>query len=253
MTPSALTASGLANRLVVSMARLFDLHIHTTKGSADSSLTPEDLILEAERLGLRGLCITEHAGPWDRHEFAAFAGLHNVVLIRAMEADTDMGHILAFGVDQYQSGFHHAEELSKAAHSAGGFVVSAHPFRGVLGQHHRTRPYLYPDPKEPIPTKPEEALKHRVFELADAVEVANGGTSDDENRFAVDVAHKLGLPVTGGSDAHSTHGLGRFVTEFSDEIFDEAQFLNALHRGDFRPMEGLRQGDLRPYGLRSAT
>ena len=28
------------------MAKLFDLHIHTTKGSADSSLTPEELILE---------------------------------------------------------------------------------------------------------------------------------------------------------------------------------------------------------------
>ena len=35
------------------MARLFDLHIHTTKGSADSILTPEDLILEAERPGLQ--------------------------------------------------------------------------------------------------------------------------------------------------------------------------------------------------------
>ena len=232
------------------MARLFDLHIHTTRGSADSSLTPADLILEAERLGLRGLCLTEHAGPWDRHEFAAFAALHNVVLIRAMEADTDMGHILVFGVDRYQSGFHHAAELSRAARAAGGFVVSAHPFRGVLGQHHRTRPYLYPDPNEPIPTEPAAAAQHPVFALADAVEVANGGTSEAENRFAADVAHHLNMPVTGGSDAHSTHGLGRFVTEFPDEIFDEAQFLAALHRGDFRPMAGLRQGALRPYRLR---
>lgn len=234
------------------MARLFDLHIHTTKGSADSSLTPEDLILEAERLGLRGLCITEHSGPWDRHEFAAFAAQHNVVLIRAMEADTDMGHILCFGVDRYQSGFNHAEELSKAAHSVGGYVVSAHPFRGVLGQHHRTRPYLYPDPNEPIPTEPDEAMQHRVFQLADAIEIANGGTSEEENRFAAEVAHRLNLPVTGGSDAHSTHGLGKFVTEFPDEIFDEAQFLAALHRGDFRPMDGLRQSNLRPYQLRGA-
>ena len=233
------------------MSRIFDLHIHTTKGSADSSLTPEDLILEAERLGLRGLCITEHAGPWDRHEFSAFAAKHNVVLIRAMEADTDMGHVLAFGVDRYQSGFHRAGELSRAAHATGGFVVSAHPFRGVLGQHHRTRPYLYPDPHEPIPQDPDAAMTHPVFQLADAIEVANGGTSDEENRFAAEVAHRLNLPVTGGSDAHSTHGLGRFVTEFPDEIFDEAQFLSALHRGDFRPLEGLRQGSLRPYQLRS--
>jgi len=83
------------------MARLFDLHIHTTKGSADSSLSPEDLILEAERLGLRGLCITEHSGPWDKFEFRRFANQHRIVLIRAMEVDTDMGHMLAFGFDQY--------------------------------------------------------------------------------------------------------------------------------------------------------
>jgi len=33
------------------MARLFDLHIHTTKGSSDSSLSPEDLVLEADGKG----------------------------------------------------------------------------------------------------------------------------------------------------------------------------------------------------------
>ena len=68
------------------MAKLFDLHIHTSKGSGDSNLSPDDLILEAERLGLLGLCITEHSGPWDRHEFAEFASRHNVVLVRAMAA-----------------------------------------------------------------------------------------------------------------------------------------------------------------------
>ena len=73
------------------MARLFDLHIHTTKGSSDSSLTPEEMVLEADRLGLRGLCITEHAGPWDRHEFQKFAALHSVVLIRAMEVEDGHG------------------------------------------------------------------------------------------------------------------------------------------------------------------
>ena len=91
------------------MARLFDLHIHTTKGSSDSSLNPEELILEANRLGLRGLCITEHSGPWERHDFERFASQHSVVLVRAMEVETDMGHMLAFGMDRYQPGFHKAE------------------------------------------------------------------------------------------------------------------------------------------------
>ena len=229
------------------MARLFDLHIHTTKGSADSSLSPEDLILEAERLGLKGLCITEHSGPWDRHEFRSFANKHNVVLVRAMEADTDFGHMLAFGVDSYQSGFHKGEELCRAAKAVGGFVVTAHPFRGVLGKHMRERPYLFRTIPDPLPTMPEEALEHPVFKMVQGIEVANGGTADEENTFAMQVASLLKMPVTGGSDAHSTHGLGKFVTAFRDEINNEAEFLKALHDGNFFPATGIREGRLRPY------
>ena len=174
------------------MARLFDLHIHTTKGSSDSSLTPEDLILEADRLGLRGLCLTEHSGPWDRHEFKKFASLHKVVLIRAMEVETDYGHMLAFGLDRYQAGYNKAAELRKAATAAGGFVVTAHPFRGVLsGNGNRGRALIYQSIPDPLPETPEDALDHPVFKLADAIEVANGGTVDRENEFAMQVAGLL--------------------------------------------------------------
>jgi hypothetical protein len=165
-----------------------------------------------------------------------------------MEADTDMGHMLAFGMDSYQSGFHKAEILCRAARAEGGFVVSAHPFRGVLGKHMRERPYLYRTmPNEPLPSIPEDALEHPVFKLANAIEVVNGGTADEENGFAMEVASLLKMPVTGGSDAHSTHGLGRYVTAFPDEIHTEAEFLTALRAGKFFPAVGLRSGQLRPY------
>ena len=229
------------------MARLFDLHIHTTKGSSDSSLSPEDLILEAERLGLRGLCITEHSGPWDRHEFQRFASQHSVILIRAAEVETDMGHMLAFGVDRYQPGFHKAEVLSKAARAMGGFVVTAHPFRALSSQSVRARSLLYQGKDDVLPQTPQDALEHPVFKLADAIEVANGGTADNENAFAMGVADLLTMPVTGGSDAHSTHGIGKFVTVFRDDITTEEQFLAALHASAFYPAVGLRAGRLRPY------
>jgi PHP family Zn ribbon phosphoesterase len=83
--------------------------------------------------------------------------------------------------------------------------------------------------------------------LAHAIEVANGGTADEENTFAMKVASLLKMPVTGGSDAHSLHGLGRFVTAFRDEINSEAEFLKALHSGKFYPAIGLREGRLRPF------
>ena len=229
------------------MARLFDLHVHTTKGSGDSNLSPEDLVLEAERQGLLGLCITEHSGPWDRHEFEPFAQRHNVVLVRAMEVDTDLGHVLAFGLDRYLSGFHKVQKLRRAADAVGGFIISAHPFRGVLSKSTPGRPYLYRSVPDPIPTSPDEALDHPVFKLVHGVEVANGATVDEENEFAMRVADLLRLPATGGSDAHSIHGLGRCLTAFQDEIHTEAEFLAALHSGKYFPAVGLRSGQVRPY------
>ena len=231
------------------MARLFDLHIHTTKGSSDSSLKPDELILEAERLGLRGLCITEHSGPWERREFERFASLHSVVLVRAMEVETDMGHMLAFGLDQYQGGFNKAGQLRKAVDNAGGFLIIAHPFRSVLTQGRRENALLYQSVPDPLPKTPEDAMNHPVFKLAQAVEVVNGGTVDEENDFAMRVAEMLRMPLTGGSDAHSVHGLGRFVTAFGDEINNEQEFLAALHTGKFYPAVGLRTGQLRPYTI----
>ena len=235
------------------MARLFDLHIHTTKGSSDSSLSPEDLVLEADRLGLGGLCITEHSGPWDRHEFQRFADRHNVVLVRAAEVETDMGHMLAFGIDRYQSGFHKAETLCRTVNAMGGFVVSAHPFRWVLSRTVRNRSLLYQSKGEELPQTPEDASNHPVFKLANAVEVANGGTADNENALAMNVAGLLGMPVTGGSDAHSVHGIGKFVTAFRDEINNQSEFLAALHAGAFYPAIGLRSGKLRPYTTRETS
>ena len=176
------------------------------------------------------------------------ASLHNVVLIRAMEVETDMGHMLAFGLDRYQAGFNKAAELRKAATVGGGFVVSAHPFRGVLSNGgNRSRALIYQSVPDPLPESPEDAIDHPLFKLADAVEVANGGTIDRENDFAMKVAGLLKLPVTGGSDAHSVHGLGKFLTEFNDEVRDEAEFLKALHSKQFHPVTGLRTGNLKPY------
>ena len=216
------------------MARLFDMHVHTTKGSSDSNLSPDDMVLEAERRGLFGLCITEHSGPWDQHEFRRFAALHSLVLIRAMEVETDMGHILAFGLNSYLPGISRAKELRKAVDDAGGFIVSAHPFRGLYDARPFSKPLLYKD-MPTVPTSAEQAAEHPVFALIDAVEVANGATSDKENRFALEVSQHLGLKVTGGSDAHSQHGLGRCVTVFEGEIGSEEEFMSALRSGSFYP------------------
>ena len=40
---------------------IFDLHIHSVKGSSDSSLTTDILLEKAIDIGLSGVCLTEHS------------------------------------------------------------------------------------------------------------------------------------------------------------------------------------------------
>ena len=216
------------------MARLFDMHVHTTKGSSDSNLSPEEMVLQAEQLGLFGLCITEHSGPWDRHDFQRFASQHDVTLIRAMEVETDMGHILAFGMDRYLSGINKASNLRKELDRVGGFMVSAHPFRDMFPVRPKGRPLIYQG-MDHVPSTVAGAAEHPIFSMVDAMEAANGATAGIENSFAFKVAKHLGLKVTGGSDAHSRNGLGRYVTAFDGEIGTAEEFMNALHNGNFLP------------------
>ena len=228
------------------MTTVIDLHVHTTRGSSDSNLSPEDMVTESRRLGVTGLCITEHNNLWDRHEFNAFAYKHDLLLIRGVEVDTDMGHVLVFGMEEYVSGISRIAELRRVVDEAKGFMITAHPFRGIHSPGGLRRPYLYRD----TPTMPdtvEEASEHAVFGYADAVEVANGNTIDSENAFAHGVAEHLRMRGTGGSDAHSVHGLGRCFTVFEDDIRSEAEFVEALRHGRYHAAYGLRTGAVHAF------
>ncbi len=44
---------------------IIDLHTHTYPRSGDSLLNPDVLIQEAKKLGLDGICLTEHDEFWD--------------------------------------------------------------------------------------------------------------------------------------------------------------------------------------------
>ena len=109
------------------MASFFDMHIHTTAGSPDSSLSPRELLSEVRRLGLTGAVVTEHNG-WPRHEFEDFARDLDIVLIRANEVYTNMGHIITLGQDKFAGMVTSVEDLRKAVDDVGGFMIIAHPF-----------------------------------------------------------------------------------------------------------------------------
>ena len=96
----------------------------------------------------------------------------------------------------------------------GAFMSVAHPFR------HFFDPVTFRRKgEEPFSMSPEEAAeKMRVFQVVHGIEVGNGGNTRRENIFALEVAQILNKPVTGGSDAHSTSGIGTYTTVFPEPL-----------------------------------
>ena len=219
---------------------IVDMHVHTVRGASDSSLTPEQLIEEARRIGLTGVNISEHDRVWDARELDAFRRESGLFVSRGMEVSTDMGHMIVVGLKQYVPGIRHAEELRKVLDDLGGFMAVAHPFR-----HWFDPVYFRKQGKEPFTMTPEQAAERMpVFQLVDAIEALNGANTPRENLFALQVAKVLGKPVTGGSDAHSRSGIGFYCTVFEQELKTPDDMLREMHAGRFHAHHGLLQNNL---------
>ncbi len=218
---------------------IVDMHVHTVKGASDSSLTPDELTEEARRIGLHGVNISEHDRLWEALEIERFRQESALFAARAMEVTTDLAHIIVVGLERYVAGIHKAADLRRAVTEAGGFMWVAHPFRHFFDPVHTLR-----EGREPPNLTPEEATRLPIFALVDELEVANGGCTARENYFALTVARILGKRGIGCSDAHSTHGLGCFVTIFQRPLVDERDLIAELRAGRYYPAEGLRSGGL---------
>jgi hypothetical protein len=221
---------------------IIDMHIHTTRGAADSSLRPIDLARVALRRGLSGVLLTEHDRLWDAREIDEFQRRHGLSLFGGMEVSTDLGHIIVVGLDRYLSGVRYAEELRRIATDAGAYLIVAHPFR-----QHFSRAYWEARGLPPFELEPPEAARLPVFELVDAIEVLNGGNTAEENTYALEVARILGKPGIAGSDAHSEQGIGIYTTVFESEIDSQSDLLRELRAGRFYPAHGLPEGNLQPF------
>jgi hypothetical protein len=200
-----------------------DLHVHTSPLSPCSHLGLSELVQTVRRLKLDGICLTEHQVVWDSEGAAELAREGGFRVFRGNEYTTNQGDILVFGFDRDIKELLTIQELHAEVRKAGGFMIAAHPFRGFktfgIGQLQMTV---------------EQACRRKVFEFVDAVEIGNGKLSDDENDMARKVAEALGLPGTGGSDAHRVDEVGRWLTVFENDIQSEPELLEELRGGRFK-------------------
>ncbi|MGB6067025.1 MAG: PHP domain-containing protein [Desulfomonilaceae bacterium] len=209
----------------VSGETIIDLHCHTFPASPCSSAAVDELITEAKRIGLDGMCLTDHNYVWDPQEVADLSKKRHFLLLRGNEITTDQGDMIVFGLDLDIKGIIKLDELREEVSKAGGFVIVAHPFRGFLtfgvGR---------------LGLTPEKAMERILFKFVDAVEVLNGKVTEKENQFAAKVAEGLKLPTTGGSDAHEVSAVGIFATRFFQPIRDEKGLVEALKSGNYSPV-----------------
>jgi predicted metal-dependent phosphoesterase TrpH len=210
---------------------IVDLHVHT-KLSADSRVEPEQYLEFAARTaaGLGAICFTEHrVFPTDAALDAAYAALaerYAIRIFKGIEADTDLGHLLLFGVNRevmrrfdLSSRMLKSEHLIEVIHHEGGIAIPAHPFRDS-GFGSRL-----------------DSLLARHGTAIGGIEAVNGQNSDAENQLAADAALKLGLNCFGGSDAHfaTANWFLTCATQLEREVSTVEELCAELRAGRARP------------------
>jgi predicted metal-dependent phosphoesterase TrpH len=208
---------------------LIDLHAHSRPRSDDSDIRPTELVQRAKQAGLDGICLTEHDYFWDKDDLAVLSRENDFLVLSGAEMNTEEGHILTFGIDEYIFGMHRTEFLRRIVDEAGGVMILAHPYR---------RNYYH---DRDLQATAEQYSRRPFFRLLDAIEVSNGRAKEIENEFSRELCRRLDLNGVGGSDAHATSDIPSSATLFERRIHNLEELITELKAGRFRPVD-LRQG-----------
>lgn len=193
-----------------------DLQVHTALGSSDSSITPEQFAKACVKAGLDGAGVTEHE-PCDYGPLSEAFSSEGLVLLAGREVSCRGAHVLVFSSDY---GF--LAQLSR--------ICEPNDLR--LDQ----TACIWAHPAAPSGSSAYPPGLRASPDLADVVhcvEVLNGRHLMFED--AVLAVEGLGLPSTGGSDAHEYAAVGRCAT-FVEGARDQSQALSAIRAGHVRPV-----------------
>ncbi len=169
--------------------RFFDLHVHS-EASHDCAMEPSRIRAAAISRGLSGVAIADH-GRLTLPEARLSDSLFSFIPAEEVKT-TDRGDVIGLFLKK-EIARGPLCEVSAKIRSQGGLVLVPHPFDSAG----------------------RDAVKPQTGEadLFDAVEIFNarclGGGA---NRKALLYASEAGLPVTGGSDAHTYGEIGNAAT-----------------------------------------
>jgi predicted metal-dependent phosphoesterase TrpH len=184
-----------------------DFHIHTVY-SADSVIQPKTLVdkLVAHSF-IKVAAVTDHDSVRGCKATVELAAAYpDILVIPGVEVSTTEGDVVVLGTYELPPKPWTPEAVVDFARLIGGVSIVAHPFR-TYGMGERARKYK-----------------------VDAIEVLNGGSSQDANDEAKDFAKNLGLPGTAGSDAHQMSELFSVYNKV-DSAMDIDSVLKAIKNG----------------------
>ena len=205
------------------MAKI-DHHVHTSRYSPDSDISPGQLVEAARRAGLDVVVITEHDHQWERDELAELnreAG--GLVVLSGAEISASEGHFLVYGLpnlDEVPAGVGLAELLATVERH-GAAVVAAHPFRW---------------------DQDFEAIVERHGAVFDGIELVSNNVTRETRTLAEALLKRRPMMATGSSDGHQSGVVGCYFTEFPGDVKTIVDFVAALKDGKGRPghLEGSR-------------
>ena len=200
-----------------------ELHIHTKAGSADSSLSVDELGERAAQMETGGLLVTEHFRVWSDWEREAFYARWGIRLYRGVEHTTRQGHVVVVGAEPGVKLPDETGALIDFADERGWMTVLAHPLRFYFDKLHPSQTPLFPQGQQA-----DELAEHPLFQRAGAIEIRNADCTSDENDLATEVAMVLEKPFTVGSDAHSIDDLGRQRLPVPAIPSDEGELMDLL-------------------------
>ncbi len=185
------------------MGLKIDFHVHTCY-SYDSSITLKEAVIYTKKQGLDGIAVTDH----NTVKGARKLKTRDILVIPGIEISTLNGHLLGLNITTPIPAGLNMEESIYRIHELGGIAVAPHPTA------------FYKSPPS------------RMITSYDAVEVMNASSIPFSvlTHYSRKFAQRVGLPETGGSDAHYAPEIGAAYTVV-DADSDVGEIVSAVKKG----------------------